>query len=329
MRLRWRKRLWACPDGDCARRTWSESHPAIRPRACLTERARRQACERVERDGHSVAEVARDLGLGWATVMAAVWDHGSEKVAELGSLEGVRAVGMDEHRWREGPDRFATAFCDLTEGRLVEVVQGRSGAGVREFFSRQAAEDRASVEVVALDPWRGFLGPVRRLLPRAQVVVDRFHLVRLGNQVVTEVPQRTQQEVYGHRGRKGDPLYGIRHTLLRDAERLGDRDRERLETALSDPRGDRWEEVACAWVAKELLRDVYAAGDGRLGERSARLPHHTPHQRDDRSPEPPHRKDSKSRPQVSQLGEPSPEVVAALRSETGHSTNRQGQRPPA
>jgi transposase len=96
------------------------------------------------------------------------------------------------------------------------------------------------------------------------VVVDHFHLIRLANQVVTEVRQRTQQEVCGHRGRKGDPLYGIRHLLLRGRERLTERHKERIMVALDHPDGDRWEEIASAWMGKELLRDVYQA-DGRPG----------------------------------------------------------------
>lgn len=84
VRLRWRKRLRFCPELDGPKRTWSETHPEIRPRASLTERTRRQACQQVGEEGRPVAEVARSLGVGWATVMAAVWDHGSEKGAELG-----------------------------------------------------------------------------------------------------------------------------------------------------------------------------------------------------------------------------------------------------
>jgi transposase len=92
-------------------------------------------------------------------------------------------------------------------------------------------------------------------------VVDHFHLIRLANQVVTEVRQRTQQEATGHRGRKGDPLYGIRHLLLRGRERLTDRQQQRLTTALDHPDGDRWDEIASAWTGKELLRDAYQACD--------------------------------------------------------------------
>jgi hypothetical protein len=50
---------------------------AIRPRAVLTERARAEACRRVGKDAHAVAAVARDLGVGWATVTRAVVEHGS------------------------------------------------------------------------------------------------------------------------------------------------------------------------------------------------------------------------------------------------------------
>jgi len=86
--------------------------------------------------------------------------------------------------------------------------------------------------------------------------------------MVTEVRQRTQQEVCGHRGRKGDPLYGIRHLLLRGRERLTAHQQERISTALNHPDGDRWDEIGCAWWGKELLRDVYAA-DGLAEARQA------------------------------------------------------------
>jgi hypothetical protein len=38
--LCWWKRVWCCPHPLCEVKTWTERHPAIAPRACLTERAR-------------------------------------------------------------------------------------------------------------------------------------------------------------------------------------------------------------------------------------------------------------------------------------------------
>ena len=266
--LVWSMGVWRCAEAACEVGSWSETSPAIRPRAVLSERARREAARRVGEDGTSVAAVARDLGVGWSTVMEAVREFGEPLVEEqLGSLAGVRSLGMDEHRWRSRPDRWATGFCDLETGRLLEVVQGRSGAAARGFLGSETPEVRAAVGVVALDPWRGYLTPARELLPEATVTVDRFHIVRLANQVVTEVRQRTQQEVMGHRGRKGDPLYGVRRLLLVAEERLSDSGRRRIAAALAHPDGDRYDEVACAWVAKELLRQVYAAENLKAARR--------------------------------------------------------------
>lgn len=45
-------------------RTWTETSPAIRPKAALTERARVWACRRVGEDGVTVEDVRLELGVG-------------------------------------------------------------------------------------------------------------------------------------------------------------------------------------------------------------------------------------------------------------------------
>ena len=67
----WHKRVWCCPHALCPKKTWTEQHPAIEPRACLTDRARAWAFEQVgARD--AVSRVASALGVGWATIMRIV-----------------------------------------------------------------------------------------------------------------------------------------------------------------------------------------------------------------------------------------------------------------
>jgi hypothetical protein len=56
----------------CPVRTWSETSLAIGAKAASTERVRVWACRRV---GATVAAVVRALGMGWGTVMAAVWAY--------------------------------------------------------------------------------------------------------------------------------------------------------------------------------------------------------------------------------------------------------------
>jgi len=261
--LAWRKRIWRCVEPACEVRTWTEQRVAIRPRAVLTERARAEACRRVGKDAHAVAAVARDLGVGWATIMRAVHDHGTPLVDDPTRLADVTALGLDETSFlkatRRAPTRYVTGLVDLEQGRLLDVVADRTRAAVHGWLDARSWDWLAQIGTVALDPWRGYASALVVSLGHATVVVDHFHAIKLANTAVDQVRRRTQQATLGHRGRKPDPLYRIRKLLLTAAEQLTSRGRVRLRAGLAvgDPTG----EVAVAWQGKELLRTVYAASD--------------------------------------------------------------------
>ena len=261
--LLWSKRVWRCQEALCERGSWTERSSAIAPRASLTERARREACRRVGRDGHSVAQVARDLGVGWSTVMAAVRDHGAPLVEDPARLEGVEALGLDETAFLRAspahPTLYVTGFVDLERHRLLDVVPGRSAGGVRTWLGQRPLQWLREIGAVALDPHRGYANGLLDHLGHATAVVDHFHAVALANAAIDDVRRRVHQDTLGHRGRQGEPLYRIRRVLLRAGERLGPLAAERLRRGLDQ--GDRFGEVAAAWLAKELLREVYAALD--------------------------------------------------------------------
>jgi transposase len=261
--LWWRKRLWRCREPACKVRTWTEQAAAIRPRAVLTERARAEACRRVGKDAHAVAAVARDLGVGWGTVMRAVHEHGTQLVEDPARLDGVGRLGLDETSFlkatRRAPTRYVTGLVDLEQGRLLDVVADRTRAAVGGWLHARTHGWLAGIGTVALDPWRGYASALVAPLGHARVVVDHFHAIKLANTVVDQVRRRTQQATVGHRGRKPDPLYRIRKLLLTAHEQLTSRGRARLRAGLAA--GDPGGEVVAAWQSKELLRAVYAASD--------------------------------------------------------------------
>jgi transposase len=261
-RLRWVKRRWQCREPACPAATWTEEHDAVAPRQVLSERARALACRRVGRDGHSVAEVARDFGVGWHTIMRAVIDHGEALVNDPARTRGVTALGVDESSFlRAAPGRrarFVTGLVDLGRSRLLDVVDGRAGSAVTRWLADREQAWLSAVDRVALDPYRGYYNALVGGLDAPEVVVDAFHIVRLGNVMVDDVRRRVQQETLGHRGRKHDPLYRIRRLLLTGEERLTDRGRQRLAAGLAA--GDPDDEVWYAHIVKEQLRNVYRAG---------------------------------------------------------------------
>jgi transposase len=193
--------------------------------------------------------------------MASVRDKGEPLVNDANRIGEVESLGLDETAFqRAAPERhtsFVTGFVDLERPRLLDVVPGRSARAVQDWLDARPCEWLADVATVALDPHRGYANGLLARLGHATVVIDHYHAIALANRAIDDVRRRTQNETLQHRGRKGDPLYGIRRTLLVAHERLTERGWARLRAGLEA--GDPYGEVGAAYVAKEALRDVYAA----------------------------------------------------------------------
>lgn len=243
----WHKRIWCCPHARCETKTWTETHPAIAPRAALTERARAWACEQVGRHDAAVRQVADEFGVAWWTIMNQVIERGQPEVDDPARLDGAEAVGVDETAFLRAtgqhPTLFATGIADLTPGRparLLDIVAGRSGRVLAGWLSDRDQPWREAVTTASLDPFRGYATALSAQLPDATRVLDPFHVVKLGLACVDDVRRRIQQTTLGHRGRTGDPLYGIRRVLRRRADRLSAKARARLQAGLiaGDPTGE-------------------------------------------------------------------------------------------
>jgi transposase len=247
--LVWVKRVWRCLEPRCSMRTWTETSEAIRPRASWTERARREACRRVGQDGHTVAAVAAEFGVGWATVMAAVREYGRPLV-----------VGVDETAFLAATPTsgtvFATGIVALNgRARLLDVVEGRSGTALSSWVSGREQGWRDGITVAALDPFRGYAAALRTTLPQAVRVLDAFHVVRLGLDALDQVRRRVQQDTLGHRGHGGDPLFRIRRLLRRGYDHHTRASWTRMLTGLDA--GDDGQQVGRAWIAAQELRLLY------------------------------------------------------------------------
>ena len=91
--------------------------------------------------------------------------------------------------------------------------------------------------------------------------------MKLGTASVDEVRRRLQQEIHGHRGRSGDPLYGIRNVLHSGEEKLTDKQKARLAKAFDAD--ERHVEVEVAWRCAQQLRAAYQADNLREGRKIA------------------------------------------------------------
>lgn len=266
--VRWHKAQYRCREAACPRTAFTELIAELPAGARITGRCRRVAGAAVG-SGRSVSAVTAELPMSWPTVHAAFVAHADRLLTEPAASS---VLGIDETRrgrpgWARGDDgrwrrldRFETNFVDLYgSAGLLGQTAGRTSASVVSWLDARGEDWRNTVQVVAIDPCAAYRSAVGRALPHARVVVDRFHLVRLANDMVAEVRQRVACEQLGRRGRTTDPAWANRRLLLRAGDRLPPRRLGRLTAtfATDDPAG----EVGAAWGVKERLRMLLAATD--------------------------------------------------------------------
>jgi transposase len=253
-----------------------DSSRLAKPGAATTRRCAQYILRRLALDKATVSAVARELGRSWDTVnnIAVEATQTLLLTAGPGRLEGVRVIGVDEHKWSHvlgaDADGFVTVITDLTPvlagqgpARLLDMVAGRSAAAMTGWLAERSPEFRAAVEVVAMDGFGGYKAAATEALPDAVTVMDPYHVVALAGHKLDLCRQRVQQDTLGHRGRRGDPLYGVRRALRTRDGLLTKRQWARIAAVFAD---DAHAAVEATWCAYQQLIDAYAQNDPQRGK---------------------------------------------------------------
>jgi transposase len=189
---------------------------------------------------------AQHLGVSWDTIRD-IERRYLEKHFSKPKLKHLKRIAIDEIAVRKG-HRYLTLVLDLDSGRVVYVGKGRKKQSLDDFWKRLAAS-RAKVEAVATDMSPAYIGAVQEHLPKAALVFDRFHVMKLFNDKLTALRRELHREATD--GLQKKVLKGTRWLLLRNPENLNaeKREHERLEEALSLNKP-----LATAYYLKEELR---------------------------------------------------------------------------
>ena len=109
----------------------------------------------------------------------------------------------------------------------------------------------------------GFKTAAEEELPQATAVMDPFHVIRLAGDAVEKCRRRIQLKTLGHRGRKQDPLYKARRTLLTGADLLTDKQYDRIQDVFD---GDAHVEVEATWAFYQHMVAAYREPDRAQGK---------------------------------------------------------------
>ena len=106
-------------------------------------------------------------------------------------LSGIEAIGVDEVAYAKG-HRYATLVYQLNGEvrRLLHVAEGRKVRSLLSFFRmlKRAQIDAAdTIRYVCSDMWKAYLKVIRKKLPDAIHILDRYHIVANLNKALDKI----------------------------------------------------------------------------------------------------------------------------------------------
>ena len=203
----------------------------------------------------TIQAAARHLGVGWDLIKDIQKDY-LQRHYSRPRLKHLRRIAIDEISIGKG-HKYLTIVLDLESGAVVFQGDGRGSEALIPFWKRLRSSG-AKVTAVAIDMSPAYWKAVRENLPKAAVIFDHFHIVKLFNEELSELRRELYREATDQQQRK--VIKGTRWLLLRNPENLDRTKREpqRLREALKLN-----ESLATAYYLKEQLRHIWNEPDKR------------------------------------------------------------------
>lgn len=197
----------------------------------------------------TIQDVARHLQVSWDVVKDIQKRSLTKRFGKV-RLRHLTHLAVDEICIGRG-HRYLTVVLDLVSGAVVFVGDGKGADALNPFWKRLKAS-HANIQAVAMDMSPAYIHAVTKHLPKAAIVFDHFHIVKLFNEKLSDLRRDLYREAKDllHK----NVLKGTRWLLLKNPENLDTSGDEvaRLKEALrlNEP-------LATAYYMKEDLRQVW------------------------------------------------------------------------
>lgn len=178
------------------------------------------------------------------TTVKRIFNEYVEEQEQSMIFETPRVLGIDEVHLNK---KMRCVFTDIEKLKILDMLPKRNKKDVIKFLSK--VPDIHKVEVVTMDMWRPYKDSIAETIPKAHLVVDKYHVVQYINKALDTV-RKSFRETLSPQQRK--QLMRDRFVLLRNKEDLIPADRLNRDIWFTV-----FPTLRTAYYIKEGLRDMY------------------------------------------------------------------------
>jgi len=182
------RRQFKC--GQC-KKPFSEDLDFVKKKRTYTKRLARKTIQEVlENDIDSVAE----KGIVTKDEIERMLKDASEELPNLKPIN-LKRLGIDEIALKKGHGNYCAVLVDLDQSKLIAILSGRTQEIIEQTLVEWGTEILENIEEVSIDLWTGYKTLVTKLMPNAQVVADRFHVMTQINKELDTQRKREKRKV--------------------------------------------------------------------------------------------------------------------------------------
>ena len=160
-----------------------------------------------------------------------------EWVKELSGQKpsGLKRLGIDEIALVKGQKNYCVVLVDIDKKIIVGMLKNRTQVEVKKYLEAWGEEVLEQIEEVSIDMWKPYKNVSEALIPQAEVVADRFHVMKQVNEELDGARKKIKKaaEASKNNSEKARILSGIKkskYVLLKNEETLTEIEKEKLES---------------------------------------------------------------------------------------------------
>jgi transposase len=208
----------------------------------------------------TISRVAEMHQMTWDQVRALEMEYMEELVKQNPIPQKLEAIGVDEISIRKGHN-YAIVVADLEKQRPIWMSKdlGRDEEHMDRFFEEMGKKRSAGIKLAVMDMWKPFRNSLRTNARQAEIVYDKFHVIKHLSSALDNV-RRLEYKRVAEKDKRF--IKGQRYTLLshkanldtdgRQALRLLLKANKRLNKAylLKESFGQLWDYNNPTWARK-------------------------------------------------------------------------------
>jgi transposase len=120
-------------------------------------------------------------------------DKGEE--LKKGKPVGLKKLGIDEIALEKGKQNYCAVLVNIETGELLGILEKRNKEELIKYMKEWGEEVLLGIEEVSIDMWRPYQKVAEEMMPEAEVVVDRFHVMKQINEELDKARRSAKREM--------------------------------------------------------------------------------------------------------------------------------------